>query len=424
MVDAILVSVNRGTVVIIERLKFKGGTPMSAQAFRRTCCVVSLTILFSFLLSKEASSQTDPDSAMHRLLTATRLYDCLDYVRNSRKLIPKFYTEGKIDSVEKIVDFVNSKCSFSPLQAFELLHQIKKGEITYYWCDDSLVEGMILPRFYSYYGSFGRHDSWIEPSHEYNLFIERLASEVKDSVDPTSVANAIATYYAVGRDSLLDKLSKGTYQGTCFQARYDREVDTLLEKRRNFANNWSLNAGAWIPGGNLKRLGSKIEIGGQAGLRSRHYGADVTFFARFLNSQQPYLVNHRDSLYETDNFLGTYFGLDPVLRVYTSWNTSLEFFGGIGWDGIMALTADDLKENQGDYLNSLNLNLGFTLRLFYGPRHTRYWGLQARYNFLNYDTDGGTDLSGNSLSINLIWGAMGHGWTDDYLERLHYFDHR
>ncbi|MEW6015689.1 MAG: hypothetical protein AB1690_10235 [Candidatus Zixiibacteriota bacterium] len=397
---------------------------MSAQAFRRTCCVVSLTILFSFLLSREASSQTDPDSAMHRLLTATRLNDCLDYIRNGRRLIPELYSEGKVDSVEAIVDFVNTKCALKPFQDFQLLSQIRRGKLSNDWCDDSLVAEITLPHFYSHYDLYERHNFWPTPSHEYNSFIERLASEVKDSVDATSVANAIATYYAAGRDSLLHKLSKGTYQGSCIQARYDREIDTLLEKRRNFANNWSLNAGAWIPDGNLKWLGSKIEIGCQAGLRSRHYGADVTFFARFPNSQQPYLVNHRDSLYETDNFFGMYFGLDPVLRVYSSWNTSLEFFGGIGWDGIMALTADDLKENQGDYLNSLNLNLGFTLRLFYGPRHTRYWGLQARYNFLNYDTDGGTDLSGNSLSINLIWGAMGHGWTDDYLESLHYFDRR
>jgi hypothetical protein len=126
-------------------------------------------------------------------------------------------------------------------------------------------------------------------------------------------------------------------------------------------------------------------------------------------------------LYETDNFLGLYLGVDPVLRVYSAKKTGLEVFGGIGWDGIMALTADDIDENAADYLNSFNVNMGFTWRWFYGVRRTRYFGIQTRYNVVDYSTEGGTDLSGNSISINLLWGWMAHGWVDGDLDEMHYF---
>ncbi len=259
------------------------------------------------------------------------------------------------------------------------------------------------------------------PVSDYDSFIRQLASQLQRAVDTTSVAHAIATYYSNGRDSLLTRLAARSYPGSCLQDRYDAVIDSLVKKRGNFATNLSVNAGAWIPNGNLDRLGPKIEIGAQAGLRSRRFGADLTFLIRFLNAKQSYFVRHEDSLYETDNFVGLYLGVDPVLRVYSAKKTALEIFGGIGWDGIMALTADDIDENAADYLNSFNANLGFTMRWFYGVRHTRYFGIQTRYNVVDFTTHGGTDLSGNSISINLLWGCMAHGWTDDVLESMHYF---
>ena len=200
-------------------------------------------------------------------------------------------------------------------------------------------------------------------------------------------------------------------------------IDSLLNRRADFATNWSLNAGTWVANGNLELFGIKPEVGGQAGLRFRRVGCDLTALFRFLDSDERYRVRHKDSLIETDNFFSVYLGVDPVYRVFSSDRTAFELFGGLGYDGIMALTADQANEDHADYLNSFSVSAGLSWRWFYNSRRTRYIGLQARYNIVNHHTGGGTDLSGNSVSVNLIWGAFGYGWVDYQLENLGYFDY-
>lgn len=53
-------------------------------------------------------------------------------------------------------------------------------------------------------------------------------------------------------------------------------------------------------------------------------------------------------------------------------------------------------------LNSLNLNLGIGFRNYFQNR--TYWGFEARYNFVNFKNTGGTDLTGNTISIRLNLG--------------------
>jgi hypothetical protein len=366
-------------------------------------------------------TQTDDTTRMEKLLTATRRSDCMDYRINAFSLIPQYYTEGKFDSISAIIEFISPRCPDVSFESYQLLHQIQIGELDRDWCDSVLMKEMLSAA--GYYGFCGMIPyGFMETAEsDYDSFIRRLASEVQNSVDTTSVAHAIATYYSGKSHTLLPRLAAGSYRGTCLQARYDAMIDSLMEERLNFALNWSINAGVWIPTANLGLVGSKPEVGVQGGLRSRRFGGDLTILVRLLNAEQSYLVRHKDSLYETDNFFSIYLGLGPVLKVYSSQKISLEMFGGTGWDGIMALTADDIDEAEADYLNSLNVNVGFTVRWHYGTRDTRYFGIQTRYNVVDFRTGGGTDLSGNSISINLVWGTMGHGWVDDVLENLHHF---
>ncbi len=129
-----------------------------------------------------------------------------------------------------------------------------------------------------------------------------------------------------------------------------------------------------------------------------------------------------DRLYSSGHFLGFYLGVDPNIAIYSSDAGKLEVFAGLGWDGIEALSTNDTEDEKPEYLNSFNLNVGFTQRFFYGNRHNSYFAIQMRYNIVDYYTHGGTDLSGNTISINLLWGHFGHGWTDYELENLKYFD--
>ena len=80
----------------------------------------------------------------------------------------------------------------------------------------------------------------------------------------------------------------------------------------------------------------------------------------------------------------------------------------LGWDGF------DFAPQPYDYhyyypyytsrvtIGSFNANAG--LRFNYYFTHSFYIGLQGRYNAIQYSTYGGTDLSGDAVSIDLIFG--------------------
>lgn len=365
--------------------------------------------------------QIDDTTGLHRRLTQIRQSDCRDYIANARILIPQFHNQGKFDSAVSIIDYIEARCADHPFKPYRLLRQIEAGTLDSDWCDTMTTNEILYG--YTYWEGYPviPYRLYDEPADAYSLLLRHFALELLNTIQMNALGQSIATYYALGRDTLLARLAERSYPGTCMQAGYDSQIDSLLHRRRGFANNWSLQVGAWVPSGELELLGPKLELGLQGGLRWRRFGGDLTFFMRAFKSREPYVVNYKGTPYVTDNYFGLYFSADPVLRVYTTGKYSIEAFGGIGYDGIMALTADDVNGEYAEYINSVNFNLGATLRLFYGQKHTRYFGLQARFHVVDYSTRGGTDLSGNAVSINLLWGNMGHGWVDRSLERMHYF---
>jgi hypothetical protein len=265
------------------------------------------------------------------------------------------------------------------------------------------------------YSGYRHLSAPIVDSTDYSRFLASYSESVLEQLDSTSFAHAAVIYRFIGLEQVLDNLSRRQYEGTCLQRLYDQRIEELLDKRKGFASNWSFNLGGWIPVGPIDVLGPKIEFGGQCGVRGRHFGVDLGLLFRFLDSKRPWVARHKGKLYQTDDFQSIYIGVEPNYTVYSAMGSRLEIFSGIGWDGIMGLTPDVIDEDAGDYQNSLNVNFGFTQRFFYGSNRDMFVGLQARYNIVNYYTDGGTDLSGNTISINLIWGGMAHGSVDSEL---------
>ncbi|NUO81616.1 hypothetical protein HUU05_16215 [candidate division KSB1 bacterium] len=92
---------------------------------------------------------------------------------------------------------------------------------------------------------------------------------------------------------------------------------------------------------------------------------------------------------------------------------------GLGWDGFDAIESD--KNRKAKSINSLNVNLGLGYRQFFKPYSTHYLSLEGRYNFVNYATHGGSDLSGNTITLRLIYGQLGNARKNN---RLRTFDYK
>jgi hypothetical protein len=99
----------------------------------------------------------------------------------------------------------------------------------------------------------------------------------------------------------------------------------------------------------------------------------------------------------------------------------IDLLGGIGLDGMDVLNIGKPEDPNRitKSLNSLNLNLGIGFRHYFQNR--TYWGIEARYNFVNFKNTGGTDLTGNTISIRLNIGLSRNYYAD---RRLMFLDNK
>lgn len=159
-------------------------------------------------------------------------------------------------------------------------------------------------------------------------------------------------------------------------------------------------------------------MGGQLGVRYGRWGADFTGLIRLFHAPSPYAVRRDNEIVDTRQFFGGYIGLDPVFELLSAGRFNTEVFAGFGYDGIEAIGGED-DEYVG--LNSFNINLGITQRIFVDKAHSKFIGVQFRHHFVDYYTHGGSDLTGHQLSINLVAGYMGNTYANQQLRNLSYF---
>ena len=144
---------------------------------------------------------------------------------------------------------------------------------------------------------------------------------------------------------------------------------------------------------------------------------DLTAVIRFVSSPHYYKVYSQNTVMTTRHFVGGYVGIDIGREMWRRGKSEFDVVGGIGYDGFEAIQEDVDAGINSKSINSLNINIGVGYRYYYkksGP----YLSLQPRLNTVNYANKGGSDLSGNTISIRLIWGFSSNDVRDQQLERL------
>ena len=169
----------------------------------------------------------------------------------------------------------------------------------------------------------------------------------------------------------------------------------------------SLFSGIWVPNGNARLLGSHPLIGFQVGRKINTIYYNIGMNLKFLNSRNDFIVNYNDQLYETQFFIGVYLGVDVMKEILNYRQYRINICGGAGWEGVEVFdktfyTAYENVEQK--VIHSLNLNMGLNWQLYF--RNQNYIGLQMKFHYLNYSNPGGTDLSGNSITISFVFGGF------------------
>ena len=388
-----------------------------------------LTTFFFVFCTTSVFAQTDLD----KMMTQKRVPNCADITLNATDLIVKYANRQDYDSVKIILDYWEQKCPKNTLALnTKILLAIKDRTFTELMYDSIIiyhvanyvnhydppkVKNSYFSGRYGYYGPYAIFENY----PDFNNFTKQLAQELLPLQAEGSVEKLFCLLYADNEfDAIKEIRFNPAYKGTKIKAFYDKEVDKNLN--RSSDAHLSLVMGLWSPMGKARVLGNHPTVGFQFGGRYKKtiYSGNVTF--KFLATPTRYQTIYRDSLKSTNHFFGGYIGLD-VDRELLRWQKSeIDVLAGIAYDGFDAIKADNNNNNNnnnGKTIGSLNLNVGIGYKR-YVKRGTNYWGIQGKYNFLNYKNTGGTDLSGNVYTLNLVWGGFSNAPKDSELRRLRY----
>jgi hypothetical protein len=174
------------------------------------------------------------------------------------------------------------------------------------------------------------------------------------------------------------------------------------EQRKATRVNGALVLGTWIPNGDLKIIGSHPSIGFQWGGRKNRQEFDFTMQFRFLKSANTYFIKRNNAQYQSNHYFGGYIGFDYTYYLLSSPRNDLGILAGIGFDGFDVSKSND-QSLRPLSINAFNANGGLRYNFYINP--TFYFGLQGRYNVVNYCNSGGSSLQGNAISVDLIIGG-------------------
>ncbi len=378
--------------------------------------LIALSLL---LFAVTAYSEDSPDP-MHEFLTQERATSCIDYAHNAEIIIPRLHGEGKLDSLEQVLAFLEEKCgSRWELESLRILLSIEAGTFTEDVYDSTIIGDRIAYapwRRYVYRSCFPDDYFYMVRYDKLNLFMRGLASRLLKVVPPENVEYLWLHLFLDNEDYVFDQLKTSKYAGSDLWAYYQRFVHRAWDQVGRRGSQYIMSAGVWSPRDKLRLLGDQPEITFSWSRKQDNMQYDLTMSGRFGKAASKYVAENKQGVIDTtDHFSSLYFGFDVGRELFHAGRNSLEMVGGIGYDYINTVMNDDDKREP---CETLNLNAGARYRIYLGRYHTKFIGLQVRYSFLNYDNEHGTDFSGDAVSLALVFGLFPQSQTVEMLKSL------
>jgi DNA-binding transcriptional MerR regulator len=359
------------------------------------------------------------DYDIEKIMTK-RIYSCWGIMRMfSDKISDGIDTKKDSAKVYSFLDLLEYNCrETGTTQSFRILFAINNDTFTESLYDSTIINSLLNYKegLYYYY--------WDEDNYNYYSEEDRaFLDEIKDLkrivvytqelskrllAEKTSLSEVekfLLEYYANYTLS-LNELKKTEYNGTLLQEYFNH----YRKKSVTQVNlNTYLKGGIWIPQGNLAIVGMHPEFGGALGMTVGPFYADFVMAFRWGKAPDYYQVLYNNTIYNTNHFFGMYVGADMGYRLFYYNRHRFDVVGGIAADGIDVLNdeiVNGFDEDESNHRSSImspnfNIGLGYKYQL---KQSGRFIGLDLKYNFVNYKNTGGTDLSGNAVTIHLLFG--------------------
>lgn len=335
--------------------------------------------------------------------------DCQTMLGNAMNVLPKLYREKSFDSLEYAVDMWERSCgSMSEVRITRILLNMETGKFTV----SQDVDGAAIEMLDDYAKHFPSPDYMLNypPKRESQVSFYKFSSVWAKLLLENKKPDENAKFICRVLTGEIKDPGKEIRKNPLIYPEYAVMLEKNFEAKRKLARmNLALSTGVWLPTGNLSTLGVHPSFGFHFGVRNAHHELDLTIQIRYLNSANTYAVKREGRLDSTDYYFGGYIGADYTYYLVSKKRYDIGLLGGMGWDGF------DFAPEPYDYyyydypyytshvtIGSFNANAG--LRFNYYFTHSFYVGLQGRYNVIQYSTNGGTNLSGDAVSIDLIFG--------------------
>ena len=333
------------------------------------------------------------------------------------ELIPYFYEINEQDSLSYILQYWEEETGFmEPVRRAWILNQIARNSFEPDYLNHATVDD-ILDYMNRYETQKSDTSHWIVPGYEkaekkpyyisadFNRFTRSLALELLQYSDLSDDEYLICLFYSHQFDEFWRLFETGEAKQTTLY----KQVQSY---RKTFQKNdfhYGFFLGYWSPRRSLALLGNKVNVGGLIGLEWQRLICDVSLLFQFLNSENPYAVKYEDELFETTHYFRFCFAVEPAFQLYDWGHTRVNLLGGIALD-VLEVVPEEENPYSDEPIAVIgpNMNLGIGIQHYLKRGYPYYIQYQLRYEFVGYDTHGGTDLSeGEALSfrIGFFWDA-------------------
>lgn len=330
---------------------------------------------------------------------------CPDIAFTLTHLLPLSHRDNQPDTIYAMLNHWQYHCGGpEPMVRFRILYQIETNTFSDYWYPDNILtllddyKDLSSQRHPYYYDYFWGDYIPIHPS--FNDFTMNLATYLQRFADLKPIESFFLEFYSHQFDQANKRLSSGELAGTRIDSLFrERQQQLLLGKKTAIG----LYVGAWMPRSGLSILGNHLQIGIVAQRTKNRIATNLYMNLGLLNAPNDYAVVVNNVLYTTRSFLGIQAGVDLGYEIIKTKRMALLPLVGVAIEGFEAFSVSD-QETFGlsKFIGSLNLNAGAEYRI--KTIENAHIGIQGRYHLVNYQNEGGSDLSGNVVTFGLILG--------------------
>lgn len=363
----------------------------------------SIITLFLTLLTFLVVAQDPFDEYIRRRPNVS----CEDVNYNAYEIIKRLHAKRETDSLYTFLNYWERHCGpVDPIESFRLVLDISTRKFDASRIDSTLFVTLMR------HGDANLDLFDIRPWHHPYRYYYHYPSPSLDSLR-IIIQEIAGRAYSNNPDEQLI-LNFYASEDPSFEEIRNASEESILrrlweemnkETRKLGQGHFALATGVVRYTGNASIFGTRPNLGFILGGKKMRHNFDFILAFRMGPSRREYTFQYEDNEITHRDWTGMYVGTEYTYDFISTRWIDMGLSGGIAYDRITAITADNDFGEDPDFLNSFNKNAGLVIK-YRVKEDGLYFGLHLRYNWVDYNNPNGTPLDGEYLNIRFVVGTI------------------